>query len=197
MDLQLGETVFNLLWHLSQEYPIWKPTETQHYVFEFFLILPLISKRFIRPKALSMNFSSGGVAMIRLVLAGRKFNAEPAWKKVYGRFANGILGIKISRPVTMILDNYTDPYMPHREIPIEKSFELDFPYLINTSDSFHVSFRDEVNNYVNPRNENSPLVSVKWCFLSVEYPDFLFPLRESDLRKNLKEELVKKIPLLD
>lgn len=203
MDLQLGETVFDLFWHLAQEYLNWKAYETQHYVFEFFLILPLVSKRFVRarnamtPEKWLLSFSPSEVAMIRLALSDRKFHAESVWKKGDGRFANGILGIKVSRPVIMVIDNYTDPYMPHREIPIEKSFELDFPYLINTSDSFHVSFRDEVNNYVNPRNENSPLVSVKWCFLSVEYPDFLFSLRESDLKKNLREELVKKIPLLD
>ena len=62
---------------------------------------------------------------------------------------------------------------------------------------FHVIFRDEVNNYANPRDENSPVISVKWCFLSVDYPNFLFSDREGDLRKNLKEELTKKIPQVD
>lgn len=203
MDSQLGETVLNLLWHLAQEYLNWKTYETQHYTFEFFLILPLISKRFIRernattPEKWAISFSSSGVAFIRLALAGRKFHAESVWKKGDGRFANGILGVKVSRPVIMILDNHTDPYMRRRNIPIEKSFELDFPYLINTSDSFHVIFRDEVNNYANPRDENSPVISVKWCFLSVDYPNFLFSDREGDLRKNLKEELTKKIPQVD
>ena len=112
MDSQLGETVLNLLWHLAQEYLNWKTYETQHYTFEFFLILPLISKRFIRernattPEKWAISFSSSGVAFIRLALAGRKFHAESVWKKGDGRFANGILGVKVSRPVIMILDNH-------------------------------------------------------------------------------------------
>jgi hypothetical protein len=159
-------------------------------IFEFYVALPMISKKYQRE-----SLDAATLAFLRLILYDRPYQCEEVWANKRGKYADCVLGVKVTKPVKLFLTNYSEdlPRGWPSNYYITESLELSYPYAINKTHIFELSFRDENGKYIS-QDDNS-IISVKWGFVNQRvnlYTEIIEPIY-----RRVREELLQTIDKVD